>query len=320
MSAGDSFLNVSSNPSRSRIAIAMAGAVGIFAGGLLVGEHLRFSTKPTAADLQLAARVSKLDAELHQRPIEGRLPPDIIANSRDSICLIISSYRFTDAAGREAPGGAHHLLASGFLIEKQLLASNRHVLEPWFGDPQSERLMRMGLVPHRESITAYFPGLAHGIVLDHFFSSKTTDVAVARLSLPGGTNIRPLSLANQPSSPGDPVIVMGYPLGVTTMLAKSTAIPYQLSGLRQNQRDVERLAQFKLIRPSATQGHLVDTTDMTLMYDASTAHGSSGGPVFNMRGEVIGVNAALIDGFQGTSLGVSISALQELLKETGKQK
>jgi S1-C subfamily serine protease len=111
---------------------------------------------------------------------------------------------------------------------------------------------------------------------------------------------------------------MGYPLGVTTMLAKTAAVPYQISALRQDEKEVDHLAQFKLIRPTATQGHLADASGTTLIYDASTAHGSSGGPVFNMRGEVIGVNAALMSGFAGTSLGVSTAALQPLLDASKK--
>jgi hypothetical protein len=50
-----------------------------------------------------------------------------------------------------------------------------------------------------------------------------------------------------------------------------------------------------------------------LIYDAPTAHGGSGGPVFNSQGEVIGVNAAYIDGFSGGTLGVSVRALKPLI-------
>jgi hypothetical protein len=35
--------------------------------------------------------------------------------------------------------------------------------------------------------------------------------------------------------------------------------------------------------------------------------------VFNSRGEVIGVNAAYIDGFSGGTLGVSVRALKPLI-------
>ena len=115
------------------------------------------------------------------------------------------------------------------------------------------------------------------------------------------------------------MLVIGYPLGVTTMLAKSTALPYELSGLRDEQQ-VDRLARINLIRPSVTQGHLSDVIGTSLMYDATTAHGSSGGPVLNMQGEVVGVNAALISGFGGTSLGVSVDAVQDLLRKAEQRR
>ena len=57
------------------------------------------------------------------------------------------------------------------------------------------------------------------------------------------------------------------------------------------------LAALSLIRPSTTCGHLGDVVGDKLIYDAPTAHGGSGGPVFNTKGEVIGVNSAYMDGF-----------------------
>jgi S1-C subfamily serine protease len=58
---------------------------------------------------------------------------------------------------------------------------------------------------------------------------------------------------------------------------------------------------------------LGDVVGDKLIYDAPTAHGGSGGPVFNAQGEVIGVNAAYIDGFSGGTLGVSVRALKPLI-------
>ena len=56
-----------------------------------------------------------------------------------------------------------------------------------------------------------------------------------------------------------------------------------------------------------------------LIYDAPTAHGGSGGPVFNTRGEVIGVNSAYMDGFSGGTLGVSSQALKPLIEQAQKK-
>jgi S1-C subfamily serine protease len=57
-----------------------------------------------------------------------------------------------------------------------------------------------------------------------------------------------------------------------------------------------------------------------LIYDAPTAHGGSGGPVFNSQGEVIGVNSAYMDGFTGGTLGVAVESLRPLLEAAQKQR
>jgi S1-C subfamily serine protease len=70
-----------------------------------------------------------------------------------------------------------------------------------------------------------------------------------------------------------------------------------------------------LIRPSTTYGHLGDVVGDKIVYDASSAHGGSGGPVLNSKGEVIGVNFAYMDGFSGSTLGISVDSLRPLLQE-----
>ena len=63
---------------------------------------------------------------------------------------------------------------------------------------------------------------------------------------------------------------------------------------------------------------LGDVVEDKLIYDAPTAQGGSGGPVFNSQGQVIGVNAAYIDGFAGGTLGISVNALKPLIAEAQK--
>jgi S1-C subfamily serine protease len=79
-------------------------------------------------------------------------------------------------------------------------------------------------------------------------------------------------------------------------------------------RAASELAALSLIRPSATVGHLGDVVGDKLIYDAPTAHGGSGGPVFNSHGEVIGINSAFIDGFSGGTLGISVESLRPLVQ------
>jgi hypothetical protein len=105
------------------------------------------------------------------------------------------------------------------------------------------------------------------------------------------------------------------------MVAKSPPAVYERLAFRHDdQGAASELAALSLIRPSATCGHLGDVVGDKLIYDAPTAHGASGGPVFDSQGEVIGVNAAYLDGFSGGTLGVSVRALRPLITSAqGKQ-
>lgn len=298
------------------VVAGVTATAAIFCAGMVMESRLHV-VSPRPVSPEVISRLNQLDAELKQLQSRDLSASDIVAANRDAICFIVSTYTLSNPW---APGWApvhYRLLATGFLVPGNKVVSNRHVMEGWFGDPHAETAVKLGAVATREKILAYFPSLKQPVELSHVAVSKTADVAVARVEFPSDVAITPLRLASQTSVTGEPVLVMGYPLGVTTMLAKTTAIPYQVSALRQDEEEVDHLAQFKLIRPTATQGHLADMSGTTLMYDATTARGSSGGPVFNMRGEVIGVNAALINGFGGTSLGISIAALKPLLPTSG---
>jgi serine protease Do len=52
-----------------------------------------------------------------------------------------------------------------------------------------------------------------------------------------------------------------------------------------------------------------------IAYDAATAPGGSGGPVFNARGEVVAINTAYVSGFPGAAVGLAITPLRVLLQE-----
>ena len=109
-------------------------------------------------------------------------------------------------------------------------------------------------------------------------------------------------------------------MGVRGMVAKSPPAVYErLAYRRDDIGAANELAALSLIRPSATCGHLGDVVGDKLIYDAPTAHGGSGGPVFNSQGQVIGINEAYIDGFSGGTLGVSVQALRPLIVAAQKR-
>jgi len=99
------------------------------------------------------------------------------------------------------------------------------------------------------------------------------------------------------------------------MLAKSpTRVSQRLGYGNLDAVAARELARQALIRPSVTHGHLGDVVGDKLIYDAATAQGGSGGPVFDADGEVIGINSAYLDGFSGGTLGISVAALRPLIQ------
>jgi S1-C subfamily serine protease len=150
--------------------------------------------------------------------------------------------------------------------------------------------------------------------------SAHSDLAVLHVEFSSTTRrLEPLPLAKHGTPPGELVTVIGYPMGVAGMVAKSPTEVYERLAYRHDDIGAaSELAALSLIRPSATVGHLGDVVGDKLIYDAPTAHGGSGGPVFNSEGQVIGVNSAYIDGFSGGTLGISVDALLPLIEAAQK--
>lgn len=174
-----------------------------------------------------------------------------------------------------------------------------------------------------ESLVVFFPGSPTPVTLTPASVSKTSDLAILHAedsSVVRGLAVLPL--AKSPGAPGQLVTVIGYPMGIAGMVAKSPTGIYERMAYRHNDINAasELAATLSLIRPSTTCGHLGDVVGDKLIYDAPTAHGGSGGPVFNSKGEVIGVNSAYMDGFTGGTLGVSVDALRPLLEEAQNAK
>jgi serine protease Do len=268
---------------------------------------------PAASTTDLQQQVQKLSHEVQQLKQEQAMPAQVLNRYRDSICYIFGVYN-VGFRGR-VPELRARVSGTGFVVTSGLLATNRHVAEPWFEDPDSAILLRRGAAPRLEKLVAFFPGQPAPVALTTVALSSQGDLAVLRIEDSKlAQQLRPLPLAVSVPSPGELVSVVGYPMGVLGMVAKSPPAVYErLAYRRDDQSSASELAALSLIRPSATCGHLGDVVGDKLIYDAPTAHGGSGGPVFDSQGEVIGVNAAYIDGFSGGTLGISVRALRPLI-------
>ena len=119
--------------------------------------------------------------------------------------------------------------------------------------------------------------------------------------------IKSVALADRRGSAvsGQPVVLLGYPTALDAILARARAETLQaIANVSKGdpKRVMEELAGRNLIRPITTQGHIGDVLADKIVYDAQTAVGGSGGPLFNGEGKVIGINFAFLPEFGGSNL------------------
>jgi len=130
--------------------------------------------------------------------------------------------------------------------------------------------------------------------------------------------ITPLEISQNVLEAGDEVILLGYPAGMEALLAR--ADPRFAEGLLSTGPvsfwDVARgLAAGGYIEPLATMGIIGQVTEVSVVYDAETTHGGSGGPVLALDGKVVAVNSAVVEYFSGHNLGVPGVEVITLLRE-----
>ncbi len=214
-----------------------------------------------------------------------------------------------------------HFTGTAFVVDARgLLLTNRHVARMWETSPAAQELVGMGVEPRLLTLKAFFPGVSAPVEVSTRNVSERADVALLQFD-PGPLTLSALPLApsDRPVTIGEPMLLLGYPTGFDALLAradeKTSADIVRMAG-----EDLDRLAQELaargLIRPLATQGHVGDVLADRLIYDAQTTFGGSGGPVFNLRGEVIGINYMILRRFGGANFAVPIRFGVELLGES----
>jgi hypothetical protein len=115
---------------------------------------------------------------------------------------------------------------------------------------------------------------------------RERDLVLLRVA---GPTLPTLKLGDSSSMrPGDPVVAIGHPMGLEDTVS---------NGLVSAVRHVDRAEQELTV----------------LQISAPIAPGSSGGPIFNEKGEVIAVATAILVGAQNVSFGVPANYLKPLL-------
>jgi S1-C subfamily serine protease len=294
--------------------VQAALAVVLLAGAVAMFHYYAPVATQSAQPDELHKQVQQLTQQVEQLERQQAMPALVLNRYRNSIGYIYGVYQVGFL--HQSPTIRARVSGTGFLVGNGLLATNRHVAEPWYGDTEAEGLIDRGATAMLESLVVFFPGSPLPLNLTPASVSSTGDLAVLRIEDKDAVRgIAVLPLAKTVASPGELVTVIGYPMGIAGMVAKSPSGIYKRLAYRHNDiTAASELAALALIRPSTTCGHLGDVVGDKLIYDAPTAHGGSGGPVFDSNAEVIGVNSAYIDGFSGGTLGVSVEALRPLIE------
>jgi S1-C subfamily serine protease len=297
-------------------------------------------------DADLRRQLTETQDRLNRIESDGKIAETIVKTYGSSVCLLHVVVEFLDrGTGKplliavdqlgkpllddkgmvqlDLDGNGPHLqldvFGTGFLVRKDgRLLTNHHVAEPWWGNDELKTLIENGAKPYALSYMAYFPGKAQGFSARLDRISTQADVATLRLdgTMPPQATLLDLDERNDASVAGESVVLIGYPTGIEGILARAgPEAAQQIAGSSSNvPQIVSRLAQQKLIRPTTTQGHIGDVLKDKIVYDAATTSGGSGGPLFNHKGKVIGVNFAILNGFGGSNLAVPVRYANELLR------
>jgi serine protease Do len=295
----------------------------------------------------LQNQLTAVEDRLKKLETEGKIAQTIIQSYEPSVCLIHVVLAFRDHTtglklhyagvtnngqpttddhnnpllSLTGSGPEVHLDAfgTGFLVSsKGQILTNHHVAEPWWQNDELKEMVDQGLEPVIAEMTAYFPGVRHGLAIDTERISSTADVAVVKGNV-SELGIKQIALADGRRSAvsGGPVVLLGYPTALDAILARAGSETLQSIAAASKgdpKQVMEELARRDLIRPVTTQGHIGDVLPDKIVYDAQTTSGGSGGPLFNNEGKVIGINFAMVREFGGSNFAIPVAYGRSLLK------
>jgi serine protease Do len=155
------------------------------------------------------------------------------------------------------------VFGTGFLVSASgQILTNHHVAEPWWQNDDLKEMLDQGVEPVVAEMTAYFPGVPHGIAIDTERISSAADVAVVKGNV-SALGIKQIALADGRRSAvsGGPVVLLGYPTALDAILARAGTETLQSIATASKgdpKQVMEELARRSLIRPTTTQGHIGD--------------------------------------------------------------
>jgi serine protease Do len=184
-----------------------------------------------------------------------------------------------------------HGLGSGFLIGNGMVLTNNHVVE--IQDPGSSKFRPMDDIKVITDETS--PVGAREYVGKVIGNDPKSDIALLKLEGEHVSELKGAVLGDSDAlQVGDYVIAIGEPFGLQATVT---------AGIIS--------AKERALGPGSVYSDFLQT-------DASINPGNSGGPLFNLRGEVIGVNTAIIGGANTIGFAIPIAVVKQILPQLEK--
>lgn len=204
--------------------------------------------------------------------------PESVMQSTESVVRVLAEYSDGYATG------------SGFVIKSDkketLIATNYHVVE---GNPYSISVW----ISEDETVSASI--LAY---------TDQKDMCILKLAYP--ISLRPLAFSSKSAKQGDAVYAVGFP-GAADYLSDKEAHASADATITDGIVSAVREATVSRF----------GTPTKILQINAAINSGNSGGPLFNVKGEVVGINTLGIDDSQGIFGAIDVSELENFMADHG---
>src|SRR5205085_2955584 len=176
--------------------------------------------------VELREQVHQLSQQVEDLKKQGAFSSAAVDDARSSVAYIFGVYRVS--GDLSTPSIHARVAGTGFMVAPGLLATNRHVAEPWYGDREAALALSHGATPTLEKLEAYFPGSPVPVALHPVVVAQEGDLAILQVERTAFTEkLSALPLAAAGPRVGEPISVLAYTMVVSGLVAKSPAAIYE---------------------------------------------------------------------------------------------
>ncbi|MFQ5956812.1 MAG: serine protease, partial [Candidatus Brocadiales bacterium] len=299
---------------RFRVGLALGTFLVLFLGVSVIYS----SISQWQLEKELEHRLQEAAERIETLEARGVVAERIIKDFSGGVCLIQGTYGFGEEVEKSTYNIPYEYTGTGFLISSDgKILTNKHIAMPWWRRPGRYGPVELGFSPKFIEFRAFFTDVEEPFPLTVETVAEEVDLAIVSVDT-RGIELPVLELeTSRDIVVGEPVVVIGYPAGISAILARlEKPVMNELvytRGLGFLELTAE-LSKRHLIRPLATQGHITDVLEDRVVFDAQTTIGGSGGPIFDHNGKVIAITYGIFTGFTGSNFAIPAKDVVELLE------